>query len=231
MSCVQFDDRSLAPPPLQPLHLIDEISHRVVNEDTETICALGLAAAGAGDDRSRETLASAAGRLRAQVEAHRALQAPFAEGPIDLAGYVGRLCACLARGPLAGAGVRLCVQAEEISLGAERAWRVGLIVAELIRNAARHGLCGGGGRIWVDITEAGGRIVCEVRDDGRRAPGAVAGRGRRLVQALAADLGGAVDWVFATTGCSACLTFPSPSAHAARLPGCSQAASFDPTRF
>jgi hypothetical protein len=30
----------------QPLHLVDEISHRVVNEYTEAICALGRAARG-----------------------------------------------------------------------------------------------------------------------------------------------------------------------------------------
>jgi hypothetical protein len=36
-------------PPMQPLHLIDEISHRVVNEYTEAICALGLAATASRD--------------------------------------------------------------------------------------------------------------------------------------------------------------------------------------
>lgn len=200
---------------LQPLHLIDEISHRVVNEYTEAICALGRATAAARSRQARIALSTAAARLRAQAEAHRALQAPIFEGPMDLAEYAGRVCASLAAGPLDGRGVRLSLQTDEIWLSADRCWRVGLILAELIRNAARHGLVGGPGRIWVAIGETAGRICCEVRDDGRGRPGA-SGRGRRLVQALAADLGGSAAWVFTPTGCSARLIFAAPSALAAR---------------
>ena len=62
-----------ASPSMQPLHLIDEISHRVVNEYTEAICALGLAASASRNMDVQLALTSAASRLRAQVEAHRAL--------------------------------------------------------------------------------------------------------------------------------------------------------------
>jgi two-component sensor histidine kinase len=132
---------------MYPLHLIDEISHRVVNEYTEAICALGQAASAARD--AQLALTSAANRLRAQVEAHRALQAPTVDGPMDLADYVGQLCACLAKAPLAQNGLRLRVTADEVWLDASRCWRVGLVVAELVRNAARHGLADGAGAIWV----------------------------------------------------------------------------------
>ena len=92
---------------LPPLHLIDEISHRVVNEYTEAICALGRAAKAARDIQAQLALISAATRLRAQVEAHRALQAPVVDGPMDLADYIAELCAHLARAPLAENGMRL----------------------------------------------------------------------------------------------------------------------------
>jgi two-component sensor histidine kinase len=224
-----IDHLSQAQAPLQPLHLIDEISHRVVNEYTEAICALGLAAAAAPGLQARAALTFAAGRLRAQVEAHRALQAPFAAGPIDLADYLGDVCARLAKAPLADAGVRLSVDADEVWLDPARSWRVGLIVAELIRNAVRHGLAGGAGHVWVTLGEAAGRVSCEVRDDGHGRP-AAGGRGRRLVQALAADLGGSVDWAFTTTGCSVRLSFAKPAAPPIHphLPGRGPASSFDP---
>jgi len=199
-----------ASPSMQPLHLIDEISHRVVNEYTEAICALGLAASASRNMDVQLALTSAASRLRAQVEAHRALQAPVVDGPMNLADYVGQLCGCLAKAPFADNGVRLTVSADEIWLDAARCWRVGLIVAELVRNAARHGLSGGAGGIWVEIAEASGRVICHVCDDGRSAPTVRTGRGRRLVQAIAAELGGSIDWTFAPGGCCVRLDFPGP---------------------
>jgi two-component sensor histidine kinase len=195
---------------LQPLHLIDEISHRVVNEYTEAICAISLAATAAPDTQAQRALISAANRLRDQVEAHRALQAPFADGPMDLGDYIGRLCACLSRAQNAEDGVWLRLTADEVWLDADRCWRVGLIVAELVRNAARHGLSGGAGAIWVAVESAAGHVRCSVCDDGGGSPGIRAGRGRRVVQALAADLGGAVAWSAAPKGCCAVLEFDRP---------------------
>ena len=195
---------------MYPLHLIDEISHRVVNEYTEAICALGLAASAARDARAQLALTAAANRLRAQVEAHRALQAPIIDGPMDLADYVGQLCACLAKAPLTENGLRLRVTADEVWLDASQCWRVGLVIAELVRNAARHGLAGGAGAIWVVVEDLAGRIRCSVCDDGAGAGRARPGRGRRLVQALAADLGGVVTWSFAPNGCCAVLEFDAP---------------------
>ena len=46
--------------------------------------------------------------------------------------------------------------------------------------------------------------------DGRGAPTARTGRGRRLVQAIAAELGGSIDWTFAPGGCCVRLDFPGP---------------------
>jgi two-component sensor histidine kinase len=192
---------------LQPLHLIDEISHRVVNEYTEAICALSQAAQAAHDIQAQLALTSAATRLRAQVEAHRALQAPVVDGPMDLANYIGQLCACLARALLAENGMLLRLTADEVWLDADRCWRVGLIVAELVRNAARHGLSGGAGAIWVMVEDVPEHVRCSVCDNGGGSPDARAGRGWRLVQALAAELRGSVAWRFAPNGCRAVLEF------------------------
>jgi two-component sensor histidine kinase len=62
----------------------------------------------------------------------------------------------MTRASLADHGVRLLVDADEIWLESGRSWRVGLIVAELIRNAARHGLGGGPGAIRVEIVKTCG---------------------------------------------------------------------------
>jgi len=200
-----------ATPPLRPLFLVEEITHRVLNEYAEVISTLTLAARSAPDSLSAVTLTSAVTRLRAHAEAHRALQAPVDGGPTDLAEYLAELCACLTNARLAASGVRLTVSAEEVWLDADRCWRVGLIVAELVRNAAAHGLSGGPGAIRVEIGEASGRISCRVCDDGHGMPTKSLGRGRRLVQALAAELNGSVDWIFAPAGCCALLEFARPA--------------------
>jgi two-component sensor histidine kinase len=195
--------------PLQPLHLIEEITHRVVNEYTEAIATLSLAAGASGNLQARAVLTSTANRLRAHVEAHRALQAPLGGELADLADYIVRVCACLSKAPLAASGVALSVDTEEVWLEKDRCWRVGLIVAELIRNAARHGLSGGPGAVKVEITEESGLVSCLVSDNGRGMTGVSYGRGRGLVSSLAAELGGAVDWAFTPLGCRVLLEFPT----------------------
>ena len=193
---------------LQPLHLLEEISHRVFNEYTEAIATLRLAAADVRNVQVRAALGNVANRLMAHADAHRALLAPAADGSVDLAEYVGQVCAAMNKASLAPRGVRIFVNVGEIWLESDRSWRVGLIVAELIRNAARHGFGCGPGTVRVSIAETRGWVRCRVSDNGRLAGNPQPGRGRRLVEALAAELGGSVDWSFTPAGCLARLDIP-----------------------
>jgi two-component sensor histidine kinase len=188
------------------LCLVEEISRRVVDEYGQVIYALALAAATTADAEAQATLASVAIRLRAQAEAHRALQGPATDGLMDLNDYAAGICASLSRSSLAG--VRLAVDAEEIWLDADRCWRVGLIIAELIRDAVRHGSSDGPGAVWVEIAEVSGRICCSVCDDRHGLQQRQSPRSRGLVQGLAAELSGSIDWSFPPAGCIACLEFP-----------------------
>jgi two-component sensor histidine kinase len=215
MSLQTFETPSPASP-LPPLHLLEEFSHRVANEYAEAIATLRLAAAEAGNPQVGATLGVVAKRLRAHAEAHRALLAPAADGPVDLADYIGQVCAAMTEASLASFGVRLLVDADEIWLESGRSWRVGLIVAELVRNAARHGLGRGPGAIRVSLGQACGWVSCRVSDSGGGAGDASPGPGRRLVETLAAELGGSVDWWFTPAGCLARLEIPATLAPARR---------------
>jgi len=195
---------------LESHYLVQEFSHRVVNEYTEAISTLSLAAASNADLPIRLALRAAAVRLRAFANAHRALQVPLTQEPLNLASYVTQLCACVSEARLAERRIMLTVRADDILLDPERCWRVGLILAELVTNASRHGLCGRPGAIDVEIAEQDGAVICRVCDDGRGVPGRP-GRGSRIVQGLAAELGGTVAWHFATGGCTARLEFPLAS--------------------
>ena len=190
-----------------PLHLVEEISHRVANEYAEAIAGLSLAAAGSPRSEVQQALRAAAERLRAHAETHRALLPPV-NGQVNLADYVGRLCAAFSKATLADRRVRLAVETDEVWLTSDRAWRVGLAVAELVRNAARHGLQGRAGAIVVRIAIACEDVVCSVCDDGAANTAVEPGRGVGLVRALAAELGGSVEWWFSPRGSLARLRAP-----------------------
>jgi two-component sensor histidine kinase len=49
-------------------------------------------------------------------------------------------------------GIVLGLVAARVTLASEQAWRLGLIVYELVTNAARHGLGGSAGKIHVDLS-------------------------------------------------------------------------------
>ena len=187
--------------------LVEEISHRVLNEYTEAICACEEAAATATDQGSVDAITRASNRLRALAEAHRALQAPIEEGPRALAPYLAKICVRLSNAELAIRGIRLTIGAEDIELSSTQCWHVGLIVAELVRNASRHGLGGRAGEIRIGVTERFGIVRCTVQNHGGTAPPNGAGRGCRLAGAIAARLGGNVDWTYSPAGCQATLEF------------------------
>jgi two-component sensor histidine kinase len=187
--------------------LVEEISHLVLNEYTEAICALEEAAATATDRCTVDAIATASIRLRTLAEAHRAMQAPIEEGPKDLAPYLAKICVRLSDAELAIRGIRLTIAAEDIELSAAQCWHVGLIVAELVRNASRHGLGGRPGEIRIGVTERFGIVRCTVQDHGGKMPPIGIGRGCRLAEAIAARLGGSVDWRFSPAGCRATLEF------------------------
>jgi two-component sensor histidine kinase len=188
--------------------LVEEISHRVVNEYARTIASMTLAAAQSPDASARLTLIKAAEQLRAHAEAHRILQAPCVGELFDLGAYLQRICGAMSVAWLSGAGIRLTLVQDQVELSSDRCWRLGLIVSELITNAARHGLSGGG-EIVVEISAQGDDIYCRVADNGRPKAAATAGRGQTLVKALVEDLGGGADWTFGRTGVSVLLTIPS----------------------
>ncbi len=189
--------------------LVEEISHRVLNQYTRAISSMSLAAARATDPIARRILIETAQELRAHAEAHRALQAPRSGEMLDLGEYLGRICVAISASTLADAGIHLTLIQNRIGLSSDRCWRVGLMVSELITNARRHGLHGTGGEIVVELASSGDKIFCRVTDDGCSSTAPSMGRGRTLIETLADDLGGSVNWTFAPAGVSVLLTIPA----------------------
>ncbi len=189
------------------LNLVEEISHRVVNELTEAIAMLSLAAR-THSGAVQTTLERTADRLRCHAQSHRALLPPRTSDRCDLADHLARVCGAMANGFIADNGAQLLLRADNALLAADQCWRIGLIVAELVRNAARHGLSGGPGLIIVRIMTQVDIVTCTVCDNGHGKPSGAGGLGQGLVRRLADELGGGIEWRFNDHGTTAQATFP-----------------------
>ncbi|MBZ9847396.1 hypothetical protein LB565_05245 [Mesorhizobium sp. CA14] len=156
-----------------------------------------------GDAVAMLALSMAAQRMRATPSARRAPVIPTDDGTMDLGGHVGSICAALSE----QLRVRLSVKTDEIRLDAACCRRVGLILSELVRSAARHNLKGRRGAIAVTLSGWGGNVRCLVRSSRSTAADSQERPERRRVRTLAEELGGSVDWWFTESGSFAGLHF------------------------
>ena len=193
------------------LMLVGEISHRVLSEYTHAITTLAIARAEITDLTARGALAAAEHRLFAYAAVHRALRPPPAGRPCDLGDYLAEVCSALSHASLRDRGLRLTLIPGEVSLEADRCWRVALIVSELVNNAVRHAFSGRGGWVLVEVEADGPTICCRVSDDGRPAADPLPGLGRQIVQSFALSLAGTIQWRFESAGTSAVLRIPADS--------------------
>lgn len=194
--------------------LVEEISHRVINEFTQAVATIALAAAEASDPAARQVLVQTAAQLRAHAEAHRVLRAPMFGQRYDVGEYLSGVCSSIIKASLADTQIELTLVVGDIDLTAERCWRLGLVVSELITNAARHGLRWKRGEIVVEVVDANEVLRCHISDNGRSKPNPSPGRGLALVSVLVADLGGTVQWSFGEAGTTAEVVIPREGHHA-----------------
>jgi two-component sensor histidine kinase len=192
----------------EPWLLVAEIAHRVANQYAAAIGSISVAAARCANSDAKAALAGVAQQLHYYADAHRALQAPVGAGPMDLAYYLRQLCTTIARSSLDDRQISLTLIEESIEIDSERCWRAGLIVSELITNAARHGLRGQSGMIVLEMSLRHGLVQCLVTDDGHGVVGFTPGHGSRIIEALAQDLGGNIERKFGPRGAAVLLSFP-----------------------
>jgi two-component sensor histidine kinase len=206
LSPVSVPEDALSPAML----IIEEFSHRALNDYTGAIGMLHLAATKLGDPAARAALKDAAQSLHDRAQTFRVLRAPSEDGPLDLADYLQTVCQALSSACLAGTGIRLTLIRENIELPADQCWRVGLALSELIMNAARHGLRWEGGDIRVEMSVGDIEVCCAVTDNGCPSAFPGVGRGRRIISALVAGMGGRAHWAFLPGGACATMQIPRP---------------------
>jgi two-component sensor histidine kinase/AraC-like DNA-binding protein len=196
----------------EPSLYMAELHHRVTNEYARAIASASVTASRASSKEAKAVLETVIQHLVQLAAVHRLLLPPALEESADLGDYLARLCQAKLAAELKRHGTTLHLSVESpVVIEQTRCWRVGLIVSELITNAARHGLPSGNGKIFISVGISGGQVVCRVNDNGTAVAAFRPGLGTRLVNALAIELGGHVERRFSGNGATITVTFPAQS--------------------
>lgn len=170
-----------------------EIDHRTTN-NYQTVLALVQAQANRAEGPVRQALTQVADRIEAiaMVSKQMALKSDSLE-KIRLTEYLSELCKHINRG-LTRPGVSLECHSDELSLDAEKAVAISIIINELVTNALKHAFPDDReGRITVSLKKSARRLQLEVEDNGVGIRPGSRGRGNglgtRLINAFVKQLG------------------------------------------
>jgi len=173
--------------------LLHEFYHRINNEFASAIGMLSLACTCAVDGEAKIALERVQQLLQSYAQVHHALQMPENRNRVDVAGYLHEICEAIRRSKLDAKGIDLIVTGGTAQMQADRCWRLGLIVSELVTNAARHAFKEHGGLIRVEFRATTKSFECRVLDNGVGIENLRAGRGLKILRALARGLGGTIE--------------------------------------
>ena len=189
--------------------LLHELNHRISNEFCSAISVVSLAAVRSSNKEVKAALTDVAELLHHYAEVHCALRMPEYGIRRDAAAYLRNLCLSIRRSKLNQMKIDLVLAARRLWLPSDRCWLLGMIVYELITNAARHAFAGRDGWIRVELSRTGALVECRVLDNGSPPVSFRPGRGLKIVHELTKALEGRFDQKFATGGSTSSVVFPS----------------------
>lgn len=189
--------------------LLREFVHRTNNELASAISAVSVAECRCGSFEAKEALASVRDRLISHANVQRYLQVPDYTTTIDLSDYLRQLCRAISQSKQASDGIELSVAIVPLKMSSDRCWLLGMIVFELITNAARHAFRQKARReIHLRVVASDTSLACSVTDNGECEEVRSPGGGIAIIEALAASLNATVDMQFGRSGSTAIVKVP-----------------------
>lgn len=167
-----------------------EIDHRVMNSLQFVSGLLAMQANSAGLDDAKAQFQQAAARVAAVAQVHRHFSSAGETHEVSCRGFLNRLCGDLET----ALGRTIRVEADDVLVPAGSIQPIGLLVNELVTNAAKHGA----GVIRVMLRSGNGEHQLAVCDEGRDLPvgfdpgGHNRSLGMRVASAMARQLDGAL---------------------------------------
>lgn len=187
--------------------LLAEVNHRVANSLALVASLLRLQISSARSEEVKAELAETQARITAIAGMHRSLYTSDDVSKVELDRYLGRLTAELYSSlHSAEKPIRLLLDADPISLSADKAVSVGMIVTELVTNAFKYAYSPGQAgdiRVQLKMVDDDAALL-RVEDDGigidpDSAPKGT-GLGSRIVKSMASTLGDGLRYLEGTDG-------------------------------
>jgi two-component sensor histidine kinase len=152
--------------------LLKEVHHRVKNNLQIIASLLRLQAKTAGEGVVAAALSESQHRVESMALIHEQLYDTDNLHDVDLAKHISALADNLfASYGVDATRITRHLSVEPISLGADRAVPLGLILNELISNALKHAFPRGrAGSVWIEAKRMGGMLTVAVGDDGIGVP-------------------------------------------------------------
>jgi two-component sensor histidine kinase len=189
--------------------LLREFTHRVKNEFASAIQVVSFAAEKSADRNVKVALEGVMEKLHDYASVHRALQMPSGNDCIDASTYLRDLCGSISRSKLENKSIELVLVDRPFRISSERCWLLGMIIAELITNAARHAFDQRGGTVRIECRPSGEFVECFVSDNGSAStPEVRPGSGLRIIDALAQKLDADFQFNFGQAGSEAVIILP-----------------------
>lgn len=202
-------ESSLAEALAQKETLIKEINHRIKNSLQLVGSLLLLQAALEKEGTVKDHLSSAAARITTVAQLHRSLYSGGDVKAVDLEQYLQDVVTAVGR--LDGGSHPVTLHMDTVTVPADQAIAIGILVNELLTNAIKHAYPAGTGGVAVEVARCAGGLRLSVCDHGVGLPEHYRGAGTlgiQIVDAMARQLRGALSVETGATGTSFTVLVP-----------------------
>ena len=195
--------------------LLHEVDHRVKNNLQMISSLIVMQARSIGDADVKASLMRMLERIEALSTVHRRLYQSDDVTIFSVSDFIRDLVSDLL-GASGRDGVKARFELDEVSVRADKATPVALLVNEIVTNALKHAYAeadGASGQLSVSLRGDASRFVIDIADDGPGLPdGAAEGAnsfGMRLIRSLTRQLGASIEWHNASPGTRVVVTVPA----------------------
>ncbi len=178
--------------------LTREMSHRVKNSLASVVGLLRIQARSSQSEEVENALKDAASRVTTIAQVHDHLWRSARIGFVDISDFVSELCGKLQN---TAQGHKVSCSFGHLTISADTAIPLGLVINELVTNATKHAYVGGFGEIQVSGEPRGADLHVEVSDQGVGLPVDFdmdkprASLGFKVIKSLVAQLDGRIEVV------------------------------------
>jgi two-component sensor histidine kinase len=190
--------------------VLRETNHRMKN----TLTLLGVSVRREFTRGGANGLSHAVDRIERRVAAfarlYQILSGDAEHKVLAVADFFASLCGALSEAILEPAGIRCEAMIDSGTLPAAQCHRLGLMITELVTNAARHAFPGGrAGHIRIEALKRNDHWYCTIADNGVGACGSLQGTGGRILERLAQSIGAEIHGNSGRLGTSVTIVAPA----------------------